>query len=203
MHRHVRRLALGAAAALWATGIGAAIAEPADYVIDPDHFSMSFSVDHIGFADVIGMFTEGSGQFTYDEETQTLTDLTAVIEAVSVFSAHEARDRHLRGGDFLDAEAHPQITFVGTSAEATGPDTGLVHGDLTIRGVTQPVTLSVTLNRIGQYPFPTGGSEPNTVLGASVETTIARSAFGMTYAVDNGWVGDDVAIRIELEAIRQ
>ena len=203
MHRHVRRLALGTAAALWASGIGAAIAAPADYVIDADHFSVSFSVDHIGFADVIGMFTEGSGQFTYDDETQTLTDLTAVIEAASVFSAHEARDRHLRAGDFLDADAHPQITFVGTSAEATGPDTGLVHGDLTIRGVTQPVTLSVTLNRIAQYPFPTGGSEPNTVLGVSVETTIARSAFGMTYAVDNGWVGDDVVIRIELEAIRQ
>ena len=178
-------------------------AEPVDYVIDPTHFSISFAVHHIGYADVIGLFTAGAGHFTFDPDTDTLVSLEASIDAASVFTAHEQRDNHLRGGDFLDAETHPAITFVATGSEATGPDQGLVHGDLTIRGVTQPITLAVTRNRVADYPFPTGAGGPNNVMGLSVTATVQRSNFGMSYAVENGWVGDEVEVRLELEAIRQ
>ena len=76
--------------------------------------------------------------------------------------------------------------------------TGTVTGDLTLRGVTKPVTLDVTLNKIGPYPF--GGTY---VIGISASTVLKRSDFGMTYAVENGLVGAEIVIRIDLEAIRE
>ena len=173
-------------------------AAPMEYRIDPEHLAIGFLVDHIGYASVLGQFLEAQGSFVFDEDTRTLSDLEVTIEADSVFTNHADRDGHLRADDFLAAGDHPTITFVGRSSEATGPRTGRVTGDLTLRGVTNPVTLDVTWNKSGPYPFG-----DNYVLGVSARTVLTRSAFGMTYAVENGWVGDDVEILIELEAIRQ
>lgn len=174
------------------------LAEPARYAIDPEHFSIMFQAGHIGYQRQIGMFLEGQGSFVFDETTHELSDLVVEIDARSVFTNHEARDNHLRSGDFLDAANHPMIRFVMTDAEATGETTGRVTGDLTIRGVTEPVTLDVTLNKIGPYPW---GS--NYVLGVSAETVIQRSAFGSTYALEGDMVSDDIALTFEIEAIRQ
>ena len=96
-------------------------------------------------------------------------------------------------------EKYPEITFRGTSAEQTGARTGKVIGDLTIRGVTKPVTLDVVLNKSGQYPF----GDMHYATGISARTKIKRSDFGMTYAVESGLVGDEVEIILEFEAIRQ
>ncbi|MEM7221914.1 MAG: YceI family protein [Pseudomonadota bacterium] len=173
-------------------------AAPERYEIDPDHLSVGFLVDHIGYAAVLGMFLEGEGSFTYDEETQTLSDLKVEIEADSVFTNHKKRDRHLRGGDFLDADEHEEILFVGTGSEPSGPNSGKVFGDLTILGQTRPVTLDVTLNKSAKYEI----GDDDHVLGISARTIIKRSDFGMTYGVENGWVGDEVEVIIELEARR-
>jgi len=183
--------------------VSAAQAEPREYRIDPDHFSIAFAVDHIGFGDVIGLFLSGQGSFVYDEEARRLISAQATIDADSVFTNHDARDRHLRSGDFLNASASPAISFVARTASPIDANRGRVTGDLTIRGVTQPVTLNVELVGAGPYPFPTTGPEPNYVLGVTMTTTLQRSDFGMTYAVDNGWVGDEVDITIAFEAIRQ
>lgn len=190
-------LSLTACAAL---GFGTAdsLAEPARYEIDPEHFSIAFSVSHIGYNRVIGLFLDGSGSFTFDEETRALSDLTVTIDATSVFTDHDARDKHIRGADFLDAENHGDIQFVMTGAEPTGERTGIVNGELSLRGMTQPVELDVTWNKSGPYPW---GS--NYVLGASVRAVVKRSDFGSVYALENDLVGDEVAITIELEAIRQ
>ncbi|MCC4246319.1 YceI family protein [Stappia indica] len=193
----VRFAAFSALVASLAVAAVPAHAEPRSYRIDPSHFSIVFNAMHIGYAPTWGLFLKGEGGFTYDEETQELSDLSVAIEAGSVFSNDERRDGHLRSGDFLDAEAHPSITFRMTEAEAKTETTGTVTGDLTLRGVTRPVTLDVTLNKIGPYPF--GGTY---VIGISANTTLKRSDFGMTYAVENGLVGDEVSIRIDLEAIR-
>ena len=183
--------------------VSTAQAEPREYRIDPDHFSIAFAVDHIGFGDVIGLFLSGQGSFVYDEEARRLISAQATIDADSVFTNHDARDRHLRSGDFLNASASPAISFVARTATPIDANRGRVTGDLTILGVTQPVTLNVELVGAGPYPFPTTGPEPNYVLGVTMTTTIQRSDFGMTYAVDNGWVGDEVDITIAFEAIRQ
>lgn len=173
-------------------------AEPRTYVIDPSHFSIVFNAMHIGYAPTWGLFLKGEGSFTYDENTRELSDLSVAIETASVFSNDERRDGHLRSDDFLSADAHPRITFRMTDARAETEATGTVIGDLTLRGVTRPVTLNVTLNKIGPYPF--GDTH---VVGISARTVLRRSDFGMIYAVENGLVGDEVDIRIDLEAVRQ
>jgi polyisoprenoid-binding protein YceI len=174
------------------------LAEPARYRLDPEHLSIAFLVRHIGYADVLGKFLKAEGSFTFDEEARIVSAIRVTIDAASVFSNHKARDEHTRKADFLDVPQFPTITFVGTGATATGANSGKVTGDLTIRGVTRPVTLDVTLNKTGLYPYV-----DNYVAGVSARTTVRRSEFGMTYAVENGWVGDEVAVIIELEAIRE
>ena len=176
----------------------AAAAEPARYTIDPEHFSIVFNAEHIGYARTWGLFLRGGGGFVYDHEAQDLSDLTVTIAAASVFTNHDARDNHVRSADFLDAEAHPDITFVMREAEPTGDTTGRITGDLTVRGETRPVTLEVTLNKIGPYPWG-----ENFVVGITATTTLMRQDWGMTYALEDGLVGNEVPIVIELEAIRQ
>ena len=117
----------------------------------------------------------------------------------SVFTNHKRRDDHLRSDEFLDAERHPEITFVGTGSEKTGERTGRVTGDLTIRGETRPLTLEVVWNKSDTYPF--GHGLPT--IGISARGTLKRSDFGMTYAVANGFVGDEVELIIEFEANRK
>lgn len=187
--------ALIAAASLAA---GVASAEPARWVIDPGNSSIGFHANHIGYKDVLGLFLEERGSFTFDEETQELADLVYEVEAASVFTDNPARNEHLLSDDFLAAEDHPLIRFVMTEALPETATTGAIRGDLTIRGVTRPVEVAVTLNRIAPYPW--GG---NYVLGVSAEAVVRRSEFGSTYALEGGLVGDEIFLSFEIEAIRQ
>ena len=181
-----------------AAGPGTAAAAPAQYRIDPNHVSIGFLVWHIGYERVMGQFAHVEGSFTFDEDAPSLSDLRVTIDATSISTHHERRDEHLRGTDFLDTDQFPAITFVGTGAERTGERTGSITGDLTLHGVTRPVTLEVTWNKSARSPL--GG---NYVTGISARATIRRSEFGITYAVANNLVGDEVEVIIELEAIRQ
>ncbi|MEM6490566.1 MAG: YceI family protein [Pseudomonadota bacterium] len=174
-------------------------AAPERYELDEDHLTVAFFVSHIGFKNQLGVFREVEGEFTYDATSQALSDLRVEIEADSVDTFNSARDRHVRDDDFLAADEHPTISFVMTSAEALTETSGTVTGDLTIRGVTRPVTLDVTLNRAAEYPF---GHEAFT-LGISAKGMVKRSEFGSTYALEGGLVGDEVEIVIEAEAIQQ
>ena len=187
----------GALACLLLTA-GAARAEEARYRLDPDHTVVAFEASHIGYASVIGLFQHVTGSFRFDDATRTLSDLRVDVELASVFTNHAKRDEHLRSAEFLDAASQPVASFVMTGAEALGDDHGRITGDLTLRHTSRPVTLDVRLNRLGPYPF--GGSY---VLGASATTTVKRSEFGSTYAVENGWVADEIPVRIEIEAIRE
>lgn len=176
----------------------AAGAEPAIYDIDPEHAVAAFTVMHAGYAKVLGRFSDVEGQFTFDPETNEAGDISARIGAASVDTGQDARDEHVRSADFLDAEAHPDITFTSTGTTALSETSGTVTGDLTIRGVTQPVELDVTLNQVAVYPCC---HEKETV-GISARTSIKRSDFGSTYALPV-FVGDDVDIILEVEAIRR
>lgn len=195
-HPLAAALALAAGLLLWAAP---GRAEPQRFVLDPEHMTVAFLVEHIGYQRILGIFRKVEGSFVYDEAARRLSDLRVTVDTASIDTFHERRDEHLRSRDFLDADAHPQMTFVQRSAEPTGERTGRVTGDLTLRGVTRPVTLDVTLNKIGEYPF----GPRNYVIGVSVRGELQRSAFGMTYAVANGLVGDRVELIIEAEAIRQ
>ena len=181
-----------------------ASAAPRDYQIDPEHASFGFLVSHIGYQNVLGMFREVAGTFRFDEQTEALSDVTVTVKTASVFTNHEKRDEHLRKEDFFWTAKHPEMTFTMTSAQKISERTGKMTGNLTLRGVTKPVTFDVTLNKVGEYPFGGGlFSKPNYVAGVSARGTIRRSEWGMLYGTDNGWVGNDVQLIVEFEGIRQ
>lgn len=173
-------------------------AEPRRYRIDPEHLGIAFEAMHIGYAKVLGQFLEAEGHFVFDEAARTLHEVEIRVKAASVFTNHRPRDGHLRSADFLDAEANPVVTFKMTRAIARDATTGTVEGELTLRGRTLPLVVEVTLNKIGRYPWG-----DNHVVGVSAHTTVQRSLWGSTYAVDNDWVADRIPIQIELEAIRE
>jgi polyisoprenoid-binding protein YceI len=170
-------------------------------VIDPDHFGISFSVRHIGYADTLGLFLKASGRFVYDESTRTLQEGRVVVDTSSVFSNHTKRDKHLRDEDFLDVGAHPEAVFVAGGLTLDENGTGTLTGNLTLLGKTRPVELAVRLNKAADYPFPLGLARYT--LGISASTTLRRSDWGMDYAIANGLVGDEVHMRFEIEANRE
>jgi len=178
---------------------GPALAAGDEYEIDPEHFSVAFKVQHAGLADIVGLFTEAEGSFVFDEEALTVGDIKIEIDADSIFTGHKKRDRHLRSGDFLSAKEFPKITFVGTGATKTGPKIGEITGDLTLRGVTKPVTLSVEWVSAGPYMF----SSREYRVGINARTTLKRSDFGMTYMVEQNGVGNEVTLMLGFEAVRQ
>lgn len=175
------------------------LAAPERFVIDPDHFTVAFLVDHIGYAATLGRFREARGEFVYDEESRTLQSGEVVIDAASVFTDHQDRDDHLRDGDFLDVDSHAEIRFEATGYQPEGDGGGRLEGELTLLGETRPISFDLTINRIAEYPF---GGNPY-VLGASARTAISRGDFGMTYGLDDDLVGDQVNIILEFEAVRQ
>lgn len=180
--------------------VGLAQAEPANWQIDPEHFSIGFEAGHIGYQDQLGLFLEGSGSFRYDPEAQELTSGRVEIQADSIFTNLNARDNHLRGRDFLNARRNPVIVFEATDyTPGTDGASGTLTGGLTLLGETHPVELNVTINKRGEYPF---GHRRET-LGISAHTTISRSLWGMDYGVADNLVGDQVTLRFEFEALRQ
>lgn len=176
-------------------------AEPADWEIDAEHFSIVFDVEHLGYQQQIGMFLEASGSFRYDPDTNELLSGRVEVQSDSVFSNLDDRDEHLRGDDFLAVDDHPMVVFSASNfmPNSNDPMRGTLAGSLTLLGETHPVKLQVTLNKRDRYPF---GHRKET-LGVSVSTTIQRSRWGMDYGVSGNLVGDDVGLRFELEAIRQ
>ena len=185
-------------------GATIATAEPARYTIDPDHLSVGFLVDHVGYSKVLGMFRKASGSYSFDETTGELTEVVVTIDSDSVFSNHRKRDEHLRSADFLNSAEFPQMVFRAASASPTEGRRYRIMGELELLGQSHPVTLDATWNKSGEYPFGGGvlGGKPY-VMGVSARGSFQRSAYGMNYSVDNGWVGDEIRLIVEFEAVRQ
>ena len=192
-HMKIERLA-----ALVAAGAitGAAAAEPARYELDAAHTTVAFLVEHIGYAKTLGQFRRASGGYTFDADSGALSALRVVVATDSVDTHHEARDGHLKSGDFLDTRSHPEMTFMADSARRTGERTFTVTGELTLLGTTRPLTLEATLNKSAPYPI----GDRAEVMGVSARGMLKRSEFGMAYGVEGGLVGDAVEIIIEIEA---
>ena len=183
-------------------GTGAALAQPQRYEIDPDHLSLGFLVDHIGYAKVLGMFRSARGSYRFDEATGTLSDVRIEVDTASVFSNQRKRDDHLKGPDFLNSGEFPRMVFTASSARRTADRQYEITGQLELLGKSQPLTLQATWNKSAESPLGGFGRKPY-VMGVSARGSFKRSAYGMNYAVANGWVGDTVDLIIEFEAVRQ
>ena len=198
--RHVLLPTLALCTALLASA--PAQAQAARYEIDPDHLTVAFLVDHIGYAKVLGMFRSARGSYRFDEATAALSDVRIEVETASVFSNQRKRDDHLKGPDFLNSGEFPRMVFTASSARRTGDRSFDITGQLEVLGKSQPLTLQATWNKSAESPLGGPGRKPY-VMGVSARGSFKRSAYGMNYAVSNGWVGDEVALIIEFEAVRQ
>jgi len=181
----------------------AAHAQAARYELDPDHLSIGFLVDHVGYAKVLGMFRSARGSYRFDEATATLSDVRIEVETASVFTNQRKRDDHLKGPDFLNSGQFPRMVFTASGARRTGERQFEIAGQLELLGKTQPLTLQATWNKSAESPVAGGFGRKPYVMGVSARGSFKRSAFGMTYAVANGWVGDEIPLIIEFEAVRQ
>lgn len=173
-------------------------AEPARYELDPEHTTVAFLVQHVGYAATLGVFATVEGGFTYDAETQELGDVRVTVSTDSLDTKNEARDKHVRSGDFLNVAEHPEMVFTADGGTATGDGTGTIEGELSLLGQSNPLTLDVTLLKAAEYPF----GHKRFTLGLSLRGQVNRSEWGMGYGVDNGLVGDTVDLIIETEAMR-
>lgn len=203
--RQAARLAGVAVLAVAALATAApALAQAARYEIDPDHLSIGFLVDHIGYQKVLGMFRAGKGSYSFDEAKAQLSDVRIEIDTASVFTNQKKRDEHLKGPDFLNSSEFPRMVFTSNGARKTGDRTFEIAGELELLGRKQPLVLQATWNKSAESPIGGGilGGKPY-VMGVSARGSFKRSTYGMNYAVANGWVGDEVALIIEFEAIRQ
>ncbi len=171
-----------------------------NYAIDPSHSEVGFVARHAMVTKVRGAFRSFEGSGFFDQDDPTNSKMTLTIQADSVDTGNSDRDGHLRSNDFFDMENHPQITFVSTSVEAAGEDTYRVTGDLTLRGVTKPVT--VDFEFIGTATDPYG----NHRLGLEGSVVVNRKDWGLNFnaALDTGGVlvGEKVTLNFDVSAIR-
>jgi polyisoprenoid-binding protein YceI len=170
--------------------------------LDPAHTNVEFTVRHMMISNVKGQFQKTSGTIAVNGNDPASAKIDATIDASSVYTRVERRDADLKSPNFLDVEKYPTITFKSTKVEADGPNKWKVTGDLTLHGVTRPVVLEVEGSGA-----PISDPMGNTRAGASATATIKRSDFGLTWnkALEAGgvMVGDEVAISIDVEAIKK
>jgi polyisoprenoid-binding protein YceI len=179
-----------------------AYAQPARYELDPEHTVVAFLVDHIGYAKILGMFRAVQGSYRFDEDAVALSEVLIEVDTASVFSNSRSRDDHLKGPDFLNSTQFPKMVFTSKGAQRTGERTFDIVGELELLGKKKPLTLQATWNKSATSPIGPFGRKPY-LMGVSARGSFKRSAFGMSYAVANGWVGDDIPLIIEFEAIRK
>lgn len=192
MKRLLAAIAAGAALSAVAPAFAAEVA----YKLDSAHTETTFAIDRFGFTSVIGIFAKSEGTIWLDEAEPEKSRVEAVVSVDSLFSGDPARDQHLKGERWLNAAANPIMTFKSTKVEKTGETTAKVTGDMTIMGVTQPVTLDVKLNKIGSAP-----NNQKRQAGFTITGQISRKAFGSAGAA--GVIGDAVNLRIETLAVAQ
>ena len=173
----------------------AALAQAEEYTVDPVHSRIAFSVTHLAISTVSGRFTNYTARIVMDKDAMASTSASADIHVASIDTSVEKRDEHLRSGDFFDAAKFPDIRFEADKAEKEGTGWVLI-GKFTMRGVTRPMRLPVTI--AGPVKDPWG----NQRIGLQAKMAINRHDYGVgsDKAVDKA-VGEDVTLEIALEAV--
>lgn len=199
-------LAAGGAFAQTAAPAGpdrAIAAQPAGvYVVDPGHTSVVWSVGYQGLAQYTARFDKVAAEITLDPKDPTKSSVSATIDAMSISTGYKGEVRNYTSFDekvaveAFDAKTHPTITFKSTGIRTTGDNTGVITGDLTLAGVTKPVTLNATFNG-GQF----NRFAQKQALGFTATTTIKRSEWGVTDWIPV--VGDDTTITINAVLLKQ
>ncbi|MBI4725264.1 MAG: YceI family protein [Rhodomicrobium sp.] len=185
-----RLLAL-AAPALLALTVNASAA-PEAYTFDRNHTEVRFCWDHLGVSRQCAHFLKYDGELLYDEANPENSKVSVTFQTGSIETLVPVFNEHMKGEKLFDAMKFPEITFKSTKFDKTGDKKGRVTGDLTIKGVTKPVTLDVTLNFAGAHPM---SKKPS--LGIGAVASIKRADFGVSQGAP--FVSDEVSIEIQTE----
>jgi polyisoprenoid-binding protein YceI len=164
------------------------------YTVDPNHTFPHFNINHLGFSTLQGRFDKTSGTVSLDRAAKT-GSVEISIESASVSTGFAKRDEHLRSPDFFNAAEFPAITYKSTAMHFKGDTPASVDGNLTILGVTKPVTLTIDAFNCGTNPM-----SKKDECGAGASAQIKRSDFGVKFGLPA--VGDDVKLVFEIEAIK-
>jgi len=177
----------------------ATLAPTGTWTVDAAHSKVGFAVKHLGIATVRGEFREFEGTFEIGEDLAT-SRAHGVVKVASVHTNEEARDKHLRGADFFDAETNGDITFQSTAIEPVDDETLRITGDLTVNGITKSEVFHAELQ--GTETDPWG----NQRIGLEVNGQISRGDYGMTFnqvlGSGNSLVGDKVKIVLDISAVK-
>jgi polyisoprenoid-binding protein YceI len=171
-----------------------ALAAPENYTIDPKHTLPSFEINHLGFSTQRGRFNSTSGKITLDREAKRGTVLVT-IDTASVDTGVAKLEEHLRAEDFFNVAQYPTMTFKSNNMKFNGDVPVAAEGELTMLGVTKPVTLTLTSFKCGPNPVA-----KKDACGADATATVKRSDFGMKYGLPA--VGDEVKLMINVEAFK-
>lgn len=166
---------------------------PGTWRIDPAHSEVGFMIRHL-MSKVRGSFTAFSGSLEIADELES-SEVRVTVDMSSIDTRNADRDKHLRAADIFDVDNHPEMTFVSTKLRESE-----LEGELTVRGVTRPVTLSVEFNGVGQDPW--GGTRA----GFSATAMISRKDYGIEFNIPVGegmTLGDKVGISLEVQAVKE
>lgn len=183
-------------AALIAAGLlsaGSAVGEPLDYSFDTVHTQVHATANHMGWSNSTARLSVQDGTIRYDPDDLAASSVNVAIGLDSLDLGDATWKEHVSAEKWLDVASFPTARFVSTEVKPTGDQTFDLVGELTLKGVTRPVTLHATINKAGPHPFT---SKPS--LGVSATGTLKRSEFGVSEFLPG--VGDEVKLRIELEA---
>ncbi|MBI4659869.1 MAG: YceI family protein [Verrucomicrobia bacterium] len=168
------------------------------YKIDPVHSSIVFRIKHNGVSYVYGRFNEFSGGFTINSEDPSKCSFDVTVQTGSVDTSIAKRDEHLRSPDFFNAKQFLTLRFQSRKVERTGESKLRVTGDLTLHGVTKPITVELELTGHGQR-----GQRFGYRAGIGGQFTIARADFGMNFGIEGGMLGNEVTVSLGLQGARQ
>ncbi|WP_153130515.1 YceI family protein [Dechloromonas hortensis] len=186
---------LSAALVLAAAAAAPALAAPETYVTDGTHTFPRFSYSHFGYSTQLSRFDKASGKVILDKAAKTAS-VDIVIDTTSVNTGYATFNEHIQGEDFLDTAKYPTATFKSTKVVFEGDKPVSIDGNLTLKGVTKPVTLTVTSFQAMPHPMV-----KKDAIGANAYTVVKRSEFNAGKYAPH--VGDDVRIDIAIEAIKQ
>jgi polyisoprenoid-binding protein YceI len=174
---------------------GTAFAEPVAYTFDKSHANLAFSYNHLGYSTTEGRFGEWDGTLMIDKDTPANSSIEFTIDISSLDTFWDERDAHFLSADFFDVQKFPKANFKSTKVEQVGENQLEVTGDLTIKDITKPATLTVDVTAIGEHPMA-----KKEAAGFSVSTVLKRSDYGMDMYVP--YVGDEVTVTFHAETLK-
>ena len=186
---------LTAALIFAAVAAAPALAAPETYVVDGNHTFPRFSYNHLGYSIQMSRFDKATGTVTLDKAAKTAA-VDIVIDTKSVNTGSATFNEHIQGEDFLDTTKYSTATFKSTKVNFDGDKPASIEGNLTLKGVTKPVTLTVTDFKAAPHPML-----KKDAIGANATTKVKRTDFNM--GKNAPYVGDEVTIDIAIEAVKQ